>query len=110
MRLILGILAIHVLYMTELHAATTEEFRLIVTDTIKDITSFNQIEVVDMRAHKDDAGYLRIGPFNHKNTLVCKDGLDNMLTQFLLQSTQSVPDVTPQLFFVINENICPFSN
>lgn len=84
----LSIIAILLLPVLRLHASSEEDFKLDVTDTIKDYAAFKEIKVLDLRSDKADLGYLKLGPFNKKVMLVPKEGITGMLEQFAIQTTQ----------------------
>ncbi|MFA6059743.1 MAG: hypothetical protein WC756_16165 [Taibaiella sp.] len=88
MNKILCFLAIIFLPVSGLYAASEEDFKLDVIDTIKDHTAFNEITVLDLRSNKADLGYLKLGPLNKKVMLVPKEGFTEMLEQFAKQTTQ----------------------
>jgi hypothetical protein len=49
--------------------AGTEDYKLTPTDSILEYSIFNKVKVIDIRANKDNFGYIKTGAFNATKTL-----------------------------------------
>lgn len=84
-------------------AGGEEEYRLDVQDTLRANSVFHDVNIMDMRIHKEDAGYLRFGPFNKKNMLVTPEGFDVMLQQFARTTATQGATGTETLLIVVSD-------
>jgi hypothetical protein len=84
-----------------LYAASEEDFKLDVIDTIKNPIAFNEITVLDLRSDKANLGYLKRGPLNQKVMLVPKEGFPQMLEQFVKQTTKQAASKGDAILLIV---------
>lgn len=95
----ISLLAFLFLFPLSLFAQT--DYALEVTDSVTGYCSFNKIEILDARKHKEDLGYLKTGPFNAKTLLVPKAGVEDMFRKFITQMTAAASDVQPNTLLLV---------
>lgn len=87
--------------LSRVYAAGEENFKLDILDTFRNSISFHDVNIMDMRIHKENAGYLRMGPFNKKNDLVTPEGFDVMLQQFAMMTTGQAAEKGPETLLIV---------
>lgn len=89
------------LFLLPLALLAQTDYVLEVTDSITGYCSFNKIEILDARKHKEDFGYLKTGPFNAKTLLVPKAGVEELFRNFITRMTAAASDVQPNTLLLV---------